>query len=196
MTDGPYELSEALIRAGSAWLELVERLLTRRFGLSYAQFLVLDQIARSPGLRPGELARRLGRTKGDMTGVVGRLARAGLVRREPVAGDRRALALHVTERGNFVALALSELKGLAQSALGGLSSEERTLLLRSLARVEAGLRAALAPDRASRPAPASPGPPLLYDPRADPGVRLLAPRPRRRLRRRLGRPGSYGEPRP
>lgn len=135
----PFALSQALLRAGDAWTQMVERFLQERFGLSYAQFAVLDLVQRHPGLRQGDLARRLGRTKGNMTGVVGRLEEAGLLRRDSVPGDRRAYALNITEKGRFVTLVAPELRSFTQDVLGDLDPEERAILARGLEKLARAL---------------------------------------------------------
>lgn len=94
--------------AVSAWLRLlkahalIERELRR--GLSprctFPQFDVLNQLDREPGgLTSGELSRRLLVTAGNLTGIIGRLEREGLLRRAVDPADRRAFRLTVTPRG-------------------------------------------------------------------------------------------------
>ena len=71
--------------------------------LTLPQFDVLAQLHRRPdGRTPRELTRELLVTAGNLTGVIARLCGLGLVRREPVPGDRRAVRLHLTPRGRRV----------------------------------------------------------------------------------------------
>jgi DNA-binding MarR family transcriptional regulator len=64
---------------------------------------VLAQLHRRPGgCTPRELTRELLVTAGNLTGVVERLWRVGLVRREAVPGDRRAVRIRLTPRGRRV----------------------------------------------------------------------------------------------
>jgi DNA-binding MarR family transcriptional regulator len=69
-------------------------------GLTLPQFDVLAQVQRDPeGMTSSELTRALLVTAGNVTGIVGRLARRGLVERRPVPGDRRAARIRLTPRG-------------------------------------------------------------------------------------------------
>lgn len=70
-------------------------------GLTVPQFDVLATLLRSPadGLRMGELSERLLVTEGNVTGLVGRMERAGLVERRPDPSDARAVRVMLTEAG-------------------------------------------------------------------------------------------------
>ena len=81
---------------------LILRELRRRVpeNLTLPQFDVLAQLHRDPdGMTSGELTRALLVTAGNVTGIVGRLARLGLVERRPVPGDRRTARIRLTVRG-------------------------------------------------------------------------------------------------
>jgi DNA-binding MarR family transcriptional regulator len=68
--------------------------------LTLPQFDVLAQLHRDrDGMTSGELTRALLVTAGNVTGIVGRLARLGLVERRPVPGDRRTARIRLTARG-------------------------------------------------------------------------------------------------
>jgi DNA-binding MarR family transcriptional regulator len=95
----------------SVWLRLLKthalmlREVRRRVPhtLTLPQFDVLAQLHRSPdGRTPRELTRELLVTAGNLTGVIARLRRLGLVAREPVPGDRRAVRIRLTARGRRV----------------------------------------------------------------------------------------------
>jgi DNA-binding MarR family transcriptional regulator len=60
-----------------------------------AQSLHLAQL--HPELTPGELGRRTGLPSGTVTGVIDRLERAGFVRRERSAEDRRKVFIQVDQ---------------------------------------------------------------------------------------------------
>ena len=71
--------------------------------LTLPQFDVLAQLHRRPqGMTPRELTLELLVTAGNLTGVIARLRRLGLVERQPVPGDRRAVRIRLTERGRRV----------------------------------------------------------------------------------------------
>jgi DNA-binding MarR family transcriptional regulator len=103
--------AEALSRdtlALSAWLRLLKahglvlRTVRRSVPapLTVPQFDVLAQLARRPeGMTPGELTRELLVTAGNVTGIVARLRRMGLVTRGRVPEDRRAVRIALTPAG-------------------------------------------------------------------------------------------------
>lgn len=79
----------------------VETQLQRDSGLSHADYEILVRLSDAPerALRMSELADRTLFSRSRLSHAVGRLERAGLVRREPFAGDRRGLCAVLTERG-------------------------------------------------------------------------------------------------
>jgi DNA-binding MarR family transcriptional regulator len=68
-------------------------------GVSGVQASLLASIKRQPGVSAAELAAQERMSAAGMSGHVDRLAAAGLVRRDPVAGDRRRHALALTDEG-------------------------------------------------------------------------------------------------
>lgn len=62
---------------------------------------VLWAVYRDPNRRIqiGELAREIVLSQPAMSRLIDRMARAGVVRREPVAGDRRAFHVAITDEG-------------------------------------------------------------------------------------------------
>lgn len=73
-----------------AWAEL---------GLTTAQLRVLFLVRESPGVTAGELAQRLSVTPPTISGIVDRLVKLGLVRREDDESDRRLVRNTLTEAG-------------------------------------------------------------------------------------------------
>lgn len=68
--------------------------------LTLPQFDVMAQLYRNQaGMTPRELTRELLVTAGNLTGIVERLVGLGLVGRQPVPEDRRAVRLSLTPRG-------------------------------------------------------------------------------------------------
>lgn len=74
-----------------AWAEM---------GLTTAQLRVLFLVREEPGVTAGELASRLGVTPPTISGIVDRLVKAGLVRREDDETDRRLVRNYLTEQGD------------------------------------------------------------------------------------------------
>lgn len=73
-----------------AWAEL---------GLTTAQLRVMFDIRDCPGVTAGELAHKLSVTPPTISGIVDRLVRMGLVRREDDEDDRRLVRNYLTEKG-------------------------------------------------------------------------------------------------
>jgi len=73
-----------------AWAEL---------GLTTAQLRVLFLVRETPGVTAGELAQRLSVTPPTISGIVDRLVKLGLVRREDDESDRRLVRNLLTEAG-------------------------------------------------------------------------------------------------
>ena len=94
------------------WLRLI-RLMTRarttmgeRLGeiaLSVPQLDVLSTLTEAEGVSQQELATRLYVTKGNISGLLDRLADAGLVERRSIPGDKRSHAIHLTGEGRRLA---------------------------------------------------------------------------------------------
>jgi len=74
----------------------------RRAGISGAQLWALSQVASGPGIKVGELARRLAIHQSTASNLLDRLTREGLVRRARGQGDQRVARLFVTASGAAV----------------------------------------------------------------------------------------------
>jgi DNA-binding MarR family transcriptional regulator len=70
-----------------------------QLGLTTAQLRVLSMVREQPGVTAGELAARLSVTPPTISGIVDRLVRLSLVRREDDESDRRLVRNHLTEKG-------------------------------------------------------------------------------------------------
>jgi len=69
-----------------------------------AQFDILAQLSRgNDGTTLIDLSRHLLVTAGNVTGMIDRMERDGLVERSPDATDRRVTRVHLTEKGNQLA---------------------------------------------------------------------------------------------
>jgi DNA-binding MarR family transcriptional regulator len=138
---GPAEASKARLRL---WLrilrvsrlieaELRERLRTE-FDTTLPRFDVLAALNRArAGLKMSELSTVLRVSNGNVTGIVDRLAADGLVARAPVAGDRRATTVRLTDRGaaEFARLAAAH-EAWIDGLLGSLSAAEAARLIDKL----------------------------------------------------------------
>jgi MarR family transcriptional regulator, organic hydroperoxide resistance regulator len=75
----------------------------REIGVSIPQCDVLTTLTEQEGVSQQELAKRLYVTKGNISGLIDRLAEAGLVERRSTALDRRQHAIYLTETGRRTA---------------------------------------------------------------------------------------------
>ncbi|HET7187633.1 MAG TPA: MarR family transcriptional regulator [Gemmatimonadaceae bacterium] len=73
--------------------------LQRDFGLTESQIAILEALHHLGPLTQGELCRKILRSGSNVTTVIDNLERAGLVRRERGADDRRIQVAHLTEAG-------------------------------------------------------------------------------------------------
>jgi DNA-binding MarR family transcriptional regulator len=107
-------------------------------GLTPAQERALRMITRSgEPLRMTELADKLGVVPRSVTTVVDALEAAGLVRREIDPGNRRAIRLHLTERGVAVRQELRDARRqAAEDLFAPLSEDERATLSELLTKLD------------------------------------------------------------
>ncbi len=111
----------------------------RAFGLSYADFDVLNTLRRRgdpEGTHPRELARSVLITSGAMTARVDRLERLGLVERQSDPDDRRAIRIRLTKTGERIAAqALEAVLDADRAILEPLSDRQRSTLAGTLKRL-------------------------------------------------------------
>jgi DNA-binding MarR family transcriptional regulator len=89
------------LRSHAAVTRALDRELEAAHGLSLQAYDVLVVLAEAPGrrLRMGELAEAIVLSQSGLTRLVDRLAREGLVAREPCADDRRGIVASLTRAG-------------------------------------------------------------------------------------------------
>jgi DNA-binding MarR family transcriptional regulator len=107
-------------------------------GLTPAQERALRMISRSEEPpRMTELADELGIVPRSLTNVIDSLEEAGLVRRETDPRNRRAILLHLTERGNALRDDMrSARRAAAEELLAPLSPADLQTLTRLLTQIE------------------------------------------------------------
>ena len=141
-------VSHAVFRVARLHKGLAGRLL-REAGLHPGQELVLMTLWTSGPQRLVDLADAVDADAPTMTRSIGRLEKAGLVRRVRSTADRRAVIVEATEESRplqqRVQAAWDELERVT---VGALSGAERADVLAALERLEANL---LAPGDASAP---------------------------------------------
>ena len=127
----------AILRAESRVTGELEEALGR-LGLSLAQFNVLMEVAAASGARLAlhEICDRLLKSPPNVTALVDRLERDGLVRRERTEEDRRVVMATLTERGwEVLALAAPAVFGAERRMLRDLAPSARRGLTEELLRV-------------------------------------------------------------
>ena len=107
--------------------------LRRNFGSTLPRFDALAQLqqadAEGGGMTMSALSRRLMVSNGNITGLVTRLEREGLVRRTVAAGDRRAQLVRLTAAGRrALAAMVPDHARWVTAIFAGLSREERAAL--------------------------------------------------------------------
>ncbi|GAA2617003.1 MarR family transcriptional regulator [Paractinoplanes durhamensis] len=108
---------------------------SREYGFSPQQGQLLC-ILRSQPYGMGELGAVLGLAKSSVTGLVDRLERGGLVRREPDPADSRAVRVALTARGGKIADQFyTETRERILGLAAGLTDAERETLAALLARI-------------------------------------------------------------
>ena len=94
----------------------------------------------------GELAQELGVAKNALSGLVDRMERRGLVRRETRQRDRRAITLSTTALGKEIVGALyADVSERMPDIAGALPADEQHQLAGSVARITAAARLAALP---------------------------------------------------
>lgn len=78
---------------------LFQHAAARSYGLSVTDMKALSILLREGPRTAGELMEQLGVTSGAVTGIVDRLQRAGVARREPDPADRRRVIVAVDDDG-------------------------------------------------------------------------------------------------
>ncbi len=111
-------------------------------GLAPAQFMVLLELWGQDGLTQKELVARLDVEQATMANTLSRMARDGLVLRQPSKQDARSRLIMLTPKARALQVpAIAAAKGLNQRALSVLSDAEQEQFLSMMRRVLAQLRA-------------------------------------------------------
>lgn len=109
--------------------------LAERLGLNATDLLAVQLIAREGEATPGRLAELAGLTTGAITGVLDRLEKAGVARREADPADRRRVIVTlVRSRVDELAAALEPLAKATDALLATYAPNERTAIADYLGR--------------------------------------------------------------
>jgi DNA-binding MarR family transcriptional regulator len=100
-------------------------------------FSVLALIGANPGITPAFLSRASGRDKSTLTPILRDLTHQRLIRRMPVAGDKRSYALALTGAGDEKLAVLSAHAALHEHKLDAIAGARKVELLKVLRRITA-----------------------------------------------------------
>ena len=127
----------------------IRRRLRQRFGVTLPRFDLMAQLEKSPeGLTLGELSRRMMVSNGNVTGLVERLSRDGLVERRANSADGRSALVALTAAGHeaFAAMAGAHGDWIAE-LFGGLSDAEIGRLMDLLGKSKSSVHRAVATEQ-------------------------------------------------
>ena len=119
----------------------VRNLFRSEFGVTLPRFDLMAALYREPGgLTMGELSKRMLVSNGNVTGIVERLKKEGLVKRWVLPTDRRIYSVGLTPKGrtDFKILADSHREWVAD-ILGGLDEDEITPMIQMMDRMRDAL---------------------------------------------------------
>lgn len=112
------------------------RYLSRKVGLTGPQLMVLDELVASGPLTVGQVAVGVSLSQATLTGILERMERRGLIRRERSDVDRRKVLVAVTEEGRILHESSPPL--MQESFTKGFQNLpvwEQTMILSSLQRI-------------------------------------------------------------
>ncbi|WP_394842007.1 MarR family transcriptional regulator [Pendulispora brunnea] len=105
----------------------------RELGVSSSQLATLAYLAKKPGATMTDVAHLFDLNKSGVSGMVARLERAGLVKREPSPRDGRATLLSLTPKGESVrAEAMPLIRRATAEMTEGFTPEEVDVVYRFL----------------------------------------------------------------
>ncbi|MBL8482146.1 MAG: MarR family transcriptional regulator [Rhodocyclaceae bacterium] len=109
-------------------------------GVTTQQWSVLGALSRpqaAAGMSVGELSRYLLVSRQNLTGVLGRLEREGLIERATDAADRRARRVKLSDKGQALWLQLAEpIRAFYDAALKGFSFDDRIEFIHYVTRLQ------------------------------------------------------------
>ena len=141
---------------GDSWRPLVARALVfhegvaERLGINATDLKCLELAVGETEITPTRLVELTGLTSGAITGVLDRLERRGIVRREPDPDDRRRIVVRVDpDRAAEIARLYAPFLGSTSELLGAWSAAEQAALTDYLDGVSAALEADIVRARAT-----------------------------------------------
>ena len=119
-----------------------------RLDLTFPQALVLTALGDGEPVPISTLAERTGSANSTVSGIVDRLEKLGLARRERSELDRRVIYVSATERyAELRKKASTDVGGYFDSLLHDMSGEDRALIAAALGKLDAALARAEGKER-------------------------------------------------
>ncbi len=103
-------------------------------GMTLTQFGVLEVLLHKGALTHREIAAKILKSRGNLTMVIDHLERDGLVKRLPVAGDRRSMRVALTPKGEKRIKTVFPLQAEAIRSVFGRLTDQEVILLGQLCR--------------------------------------------------------------
>jgi DNA-binding MarR family transcriptional regulator len=123
-----YLLAKAYQRAHSAF-----KMKLAPFGITPVQHLILAVLAEEDFLSPAEISDRVAMDGATLSGVLDRMAEAGLIKKEENPQDRRSLRVSLSPKARRMREELAEQrKSINEDLTAKFSLEEKLLLKRML----------------------------------------------------------------
>lgn len=117
-------------------VDLHSRYLTKNFGLTGPQLIVLRQLSLQPEISSGELAKIISLSQATVTGITDRLGKRDLITKRKSDVDKRRIVLSLTAEGEkLLKLAPPPLQESFLTQFDTLKDWERTMILSSLQRL-------------------------------------------------------------
>ncbi|MFW6215445.1 MAG: MarR family winged helix-turn-helix transcriptional regulator [Alkalispirochaetaceae bacterium] len=128
------ETLRKIIRA----IDIHSRKLSKEFGLTGPQLVVIKEIASKGKVSIGEVAKAVSLSQATVTSILDRLEQRDLVRRDRSDEDRRRVLVHVTDRAHSVLQSNPNfLQDEFLRRFTALAEWEQTLILSSIQRIAA-----------------------------------------------------------
>ena len=126
-----FQLAKSAQTGSRFWSQKVAAL-----NVTATQAMVLRFLFDRDEVNSSELGSRTELDSATLTGILDRLEAAGIIERRPNPTDRRAIHIHLTEKGRGAGKEISRLMGVANAEfLGGLNPSEGKELRRLLDKV-------------------------------------------------------------
>src|SRR5215831_18831982 len=134
----------AFVEAYTAVMDLLERELTERRGISLTWYDALLQLSEAPGnrMRMSELADSIVISRSGFSRAARRMEEAGLIARQPSPEDGRGAYVVLTDHGRrvFRRAAAVHLRGVSEHFLRHLTDEEAAAMESALRRIRPARR--------------------------------------------------------